>query len=185
MATAELILIRHGETDSPDTLNGRTDVGLAARPGPVALDVGAVWVSPASRARETAAGLFPGRGVTEDERLWEQDFGVWDGVAYADLPDFGELSLADLAILKSENGESFSEMVGRVRPALEAAAALALQQERRVAIVAHAGTVRSALAVAMRAEAAALAFQVPYLGATRLRCHPGGFAVTAVNEVLV
>lgn len=184
MARAELIVIRHGETDSPGTLNGRTDVGLAARPGPVALAVDVVWSSPARRARDTAAGLFPGMAVHADARLWEQDFGVWDGRAFADIPDLGALSQAELADLKGDGGESFREMVSRVRPAIEEAARLAQGEDARIAIVAHAGTARAALAIAIGAEAAALAFQIAYLGATRLRCFPGGFAVTSVNEVL-
>lgn len=180
----ELIIIRHGATDSPGTLNGRTDVGLAATPKPLALEIGAVWVSPARRARETAAGLFPGIAPVEDARLWEQDFGVWDGRAFADIPDVGELSREDLAALRAEGGESFHDMVARVRPALEEAAALAQNTAHPVAVVAHAGIARVALAMAMGADAAALAYQIAHLGATRLTCYPGGFAVTAVNERL-
>lgn len=176
-------MIRHGATDSPGTLNGRTDVGLAARPAPVSFNPGVLWVSPARRARETAAGLFPGWEAREDARLREQDFGTWDGVAYGELPDTGDLSLDALAGLKAEGGESHAEMVARVRPALETASAQALKEGTRVTVVAHAGTVRAALALAMGSEAAALAFQIAHLGATRFRCYSGGLAVLSVNEV--
>ncbi len=184
VGTAELIVIRHGATASPGTLNGRTDVGLATRPAPLAFDPGVLWTSPARRARETVAGLFPGREAQEDVRLWEQDFGVWDGVAYSDLPDTGDLSLEALAALKADGGESHIEMAARVRPVLEAASGLALTEDTRVTIVAHAGTVRAALALATGSEAAGLAFQIAHLGATRFRCYPGGLAVLSVNEVL-
>ena len=184
LGPAELIVIRHGETDSPGTLNGRTDVRLAALPAPLAFDPGVLWTSPARRARETVAGLFPGREAREDARLWEQDFGVWDGAAYSDLPDTGDLSLPELSALKVEGGESYAEMVARVRPALEAASAQALNEETRVTVVAHAGTVRAALSLAMGSEAEALAFQIAHLGSTRFRCYPGGLAVLSVNEVL-
>lgn len=184
LQSGELIIIRHGATDSPGTLNGRTDVGLAAVPEPVGLEIGALWVSPARRARATAVGLFPGVTAHEDERLWEQDFGVWDGRDLADIPDVGELSRAELAALKAEGGESFHDLVARVRPALEAASVLAMGMGRPVVVVAHAGIVRVALSMAMGVEAAALAFQIGHLGATRLTCYPGGFAVKAVNERL-
>ena len=80
---------------------------------------------------------------------------------------------------------AIDDLVARARPALEDAASQAMELERPVAVVAHAGIVRVSLAMAMGAEAAALAFQIRYLGATRLTCSSGGFAGTAVNEQLV
>lgn len=180
----ELIVVRHGKTVSPATLNGRTDVALAERPAPVALVPQVLWVSPAERARETAAGMFPGVVQKADARLWEQDFGVWDGAPFADLPDIGEKSLAELADLKAEGGESFHDMQARAEPALRQAADLAMSADVPVVVVAHAGIVRVALATAMGNAPAALAFQIRYNGATRITCTPGGFAVTAVNERL-
>ncbi len=184
MKRGELIVIRHGKTVSPETLNGRNDVALAQQPEPVSLKIGALWVSPAIRARETAAGLFPDHKQKIDARLWEQDFGVMDGMAFADLPDIGVLSKPELADLKAEGGESFHDMAARAEPALREAAALALDSDAPVAVVAHAGIVRVALAMAMEAAPAALAYQIAYEGATRLSCFEGGFAVTAVNERL-
>lgn len=184
MKRGELIVIRHGRTVSPETLNGRTDVALAKRPAPVSLEIGGLWVSPAIRARETAAGLFPNRPHEVDARLWEQDFGALDGIAFTDLPDIGALSKPELAELRSDRGESFHDMAARAEPALREAAALALDSEAPVAVVAHAGIVRVALAMAMEAAPAALAYQIAYEGATRIRCFEGGFAVTSVNERL-
>ncbi|MEM6761218.1 MAG: histidine phosphatase family protein, partial [Pseudomonadota bacterium] len=77
------------------------------------------------------------------------------------------------------------DMLARVQPAIREAADLAIAENTRVAIVAHAGTVRAALALAMETAAPALAFQVTHLGAARFRCFPGGLAVTVVNEVLL
>lgn len=182
MKRGELILVRHGKTVSPGTLNGRNDVALAEQPAPVALQPAALWVSPARRARETAAGLFPDVTHTTDNRLWEQDFGLFDGRAFADLPDLGALSKAELAEHTPEGGESFHDMVARATPALRDAADLALGDERPVVVVAHAGILRAALAMAMEAPAAALAFQIDYLGAVRLLCLDDGFAIMAVNE---
>ncbi len=183
---AELILIRHGTTLRSDCLNGRTDVALSATPAPVALSPSELWVSPAVRARQTAAGLFGACVAREDARLWEQDFGVWDGKPLASLPDVGDLEKRALADLAAEGGESFAAMVARVTPALVACAARACDLGGPVVIVAHAGTARAALALALGDVPGALAFEVPHLAATRLRCFPGGgLAIRAVNEVLV
>lgn len=184
-SSSELILIRHGATDRPGHLCGRTDVGLYEVPylpmGSDLVDVEGLWVSPARRARETAQGLWPGRTFNEDERLWEQDFGEWDGLAYADVPDVGTLENHQLAELAGPGGESFADLVSRVAPVLVELAA----QERTVAVVAHAGVIRAALALATLDVAGALAFEVDHLSVTRLRCLGGtAFSVISVNGVL-
>ena len=85
-----LVLVRHGETEWAlgGRHTGRTDIGLTKR-GLVAasalgarldpLSIGAVWVSPARRAQETAtqAGLDP-RSIDAD--LWEWDYGAYEGL---------------------------------------------------------------------------------------------------------
>jgi alpha-ribazole phosphatase len=182
---AELILIRHGATDAPGRLHGRSDPGLARLPEPSGFAVAAVRASPARRARETASRLWPGVDVREDARLWEQDFGAWDGRPFADLPDLGALARNAMAAHAPEGGESFRAMAERVRPALIEAADEARMLGGVVAVVAHAGTVRAGLALAMGDVPGALAFEVAHLSATRLRCLPGGaFAVVSVNGML-
>lgn len=182
--SSELILIRHGATDRPGHLCGRTDVKLAGMPvlpaGSLLGGVEAVWVSPARRCRETAAGLWPGRAVREDARLWEQDFGAWDGMAYADVPDVGALEPAALADLSGPGGESFADVVIRVAPALREISAAG----GTVAVVAHAGVVRAALAMATGDVPGALVFEVDHLSVTRLRRLGDGFSVISVNGVL-
>lgn len=183
--TRQLILIRHGPTDRPGRLCGRTDVGLALDVSfPDASGLGAVdalWVSPAKRAVQTAAGLWPGVSMQQDARLWEQDFGGWEDMLYSDLPDVGVLSRGELADLTGPGGESFRDVVARTRPAFNEVAAHA----GTVAIVAHAGVIRSALALALDAEEAALAFEIDHFSTTRLRClADGGFSVMSVNETL-
>jgi alpha-ribazole phosphatase len=183
----ELILIRHAAAATGGRLCGRIDVPLQdADAGTLMRAAGAlsgvrrVVTSPALRCRQTAAALFPGLEASEDARLWEQDFGDEDGVAYADLPDLGDLSRDLLAHRRPPSGESFSDMVARALPGLEAAAALA-RGGGPVAVVAHAGTVRAAIAHAIGSVPAALAFEIAPLSVTRLRCLPDGFAVVAVN----
>ncbi|GLY82998.1 histidine phosphatase family protein [Actinoallomurus iriomotensis] len=85
----ELILLRHGETEwaREGRHTGRTDVPLtpegekqARALAPLLADrrVALVLTSPAERARRTAelAGLT---GAETDERLWEWDYGAYEG----------------------------------------------------------------------------------------------------------
>jgi probable phosphoglycerate mutase len=85
----ELILMRHGETEwSRDGRHtGRTDIPLtpqgeqqARMLAPLLADrkIALTLVSPAQRARRTAelAGLT---GAETDERLWEWDYGAYEG----------------------------------------------------------------------------------------------------------
>lgn len=183
MPAAELLLIRHAPVALPGRLCGRTDpeaavdarsaAALAQRLGPVA----AVVASPARRCVATATALWPGATVEHDARLWEQDFGTMDGAALADLPDLGPLTLANLAAHRWPGGESFAEMAARVTPAL----ADLSRRDGPIAVVAHAGTVRAALALALGAVPTALAFEVAPLSVTRLLAHPGGYAIRCVN----
>ena len=187
---AELILIRHAPAATGGRLCGRVDVPLRSGNDAAmtrlsrALDgVRVVACSPAQRCRETARAVFPGSMARLDDRLWEQDFGAEDGMALGDLPDLGPMSRDDLAARRPPGGESFADMAARVAPALEAPA----QAARRggpVAVVAHAGTVRAGLALALGSVPAALAFEVAPLSVTRLRCLAAGWSIVCVNVTL-
>ena len=112
------------------------------------------------------------RSATEDPRFWEQDFGEWEGLAYKDVPNIGELTPIALAEHCPPGGESFKDVCSRVHPALLDAVAQA--DGNRVAIVAHAGVVRAAIALALNAPkhdapALALSFDVQPLSLTVLR----------------
>ena len=62
----------------------------------------------------------------------------------------------------------------------------AAQTSGPVAVVAHAGVVRAALALALEDVPGALAFEVDHLSMTRLRClADGAFSVISVNGALV
>lgn len=187
---AELVLIRHAPAQTEGRLAGRRDVpamlldAKALARGRAALaGMRHVVTSPALRCRQTAKALFPKHDILQDARLWEQDFGVEEGMAFADLPDLGPLSRADLAIHRPPKGESFADMVARATPALEE---LAQRTEAHgpLAVVAHAGTVRAALALALGTVPAALGFEIAPLSVTRLRCLPGAFSIISVNQEL-
>lgn len=185
-STPELILIRHAPVAQPGRLFGRTDVAaridadaisaLKARIGPLARVVS----SPALRCRQTAEAVFD--RIEQDDRLWEQNFGEHDGLPFAELPDLGVLSSADLALHASPGGESFADLCARVAPALieygQAAA-----DHGPVALVVHAGVIRAALAQVTGHVPGGLAFEIANLSVTRLRCGADGpFSVIEVNR---
>lgn len=173
----EILLIRHAPLAPGEGLAGRRDPEAPALPPARAAALAAlagapaqVIASPARRAAATAAQIFPGRRVETDPRLWEQDFGAWEGLAPAALPDLGPMAPADLARHRPPGGESFADLCARLAPALAEAAA----RGGRVALVGHAGTVRGALALALGDPGAGLAFEVAPASATLLRAAPAG-----------
>ncbi len=183
-AATELILIRHAPALAGGRLCGRTDVPAdctdAARIAALRAAIGEpgrIVTSPALRCRQTAAALWPVTIPDADPALREQDFGLWDGKKVSDIPDLGPLSPDDLARHRPPEGESFADLCVRIAPALTRLAA-----GGRVTVVAHAGTVRAALALALGAVPPALAFEVAPLSLTRLRASPGaGWSIGAVN----
>ncbi|WP_417740946.1 histidine phosphatase family protein [Salipiger sp.] len=185
--TNELLLIRHAPADHGGRLCGRTDVPalLPSEPDLAPLrgwlsGCSSVVSSPARRCLQTAGALFPETVVATDERLWEQDFGAHDGLRFSDLPDLGVLDRETLAAHCPPDGESFAAMVSRVQPALLVLAARA-RAGGPVAVVAHAGTARAALGLALEHPSAGLGFEIAPLSVTRLRCHEGGLSIIATN----
>lgn len=183
---ADLILIRHAPTAVRGRLFGRTDIAahidatridaLGARLGHMARVVS----SPAQRCQQTAKALF---GCYEqDERLWEQDFGAHDGLLFEELPDIGVLDSTALAHHASPNGESFAELCERAFPALLEYGRDA-HEHGSVALVVHAGVIRSALAMVSGHVPGGLAFEIENLSVTRLRCGPNGpVSISEVNR---
>lgn len=176
----EIILIRHAPTVAGSGLAGRRDVAADVPDlRDLALRIGAVdgvMSSPAKRCIQTACALWPGRAITEDRALWEQDFGDWEGAGT--VPDLGSLGAVELASHTPPEGESFATMCARVAPALARIGTLG----GRRAVVAHAGTVRAALALATGTVSGALAFQVAPLSLSRFLClDDGQWSIIGVN----
>ncbi len=165
----------YGQTDVPADMTHHD----AASPAIVGLQqaVGDVdlWItSPAQRCRTTAQRLASGENLQEDPRLWEQNFGAWEGFPLANLPDLGPLSAAELADHAPPGGESFRDVCARVTSALHDIHDRAHHRARendisRIAIVTHAGVVRAALALALGHVPSALAFEVAPLSLTHIR----------------
>ncbi len=137
--------------------------------------------SPALRCVQTALALWPeGSSPRLDDSLWEQDFGAHEGLPFAEIPDIGQLTAEELADHRTPGGESFADMAARHRPSLESLARR-VRDHGPVVVVAHAGTVRSAIALAIGSVPAALAFEVAPWSVTRLRAHEAGLSVIASN----
>jgi broad specificity phosphatase PhoE len=151
----------------------------------------AAWViTPLSRTRRTAEAIFangyPPQPLTVEPGLIEQHLGEWQGLAHAELParlahpkhPFWPLAGNE----RPPNGETFSEMILRVGPAIEALAARHAGQH--VVAVSHGGAIRAAVAHCLRIGADnALHLSIHNLSLTRLERHPDGWRVVCVNEL--
>ena len=117
----KVILLRHGETagnamkryigatDEPLSTAGR-EAALAVPPDRT---VGAVFVSPLLRARETASLLFPAARQYIVPDLREMDFGVFENRSYTEMEDDADYrawvqSGCTLPCPRGESMESFS-----------------------------------------------------------------------------
>ncbi len=92
-----IVLLRHGATayNAENRYQGRTDIPLssagreALHPADFAPET--VYVSPLSRAAETAAILFPGTAQIPVPALAEMDFGTFEGRTWREMapdPDY-------------------------------------------------------------------------------------------------
>lgn len=175
--------VRHAPVIDPDgVVTGRldleADLGDAARIAAQAalLPRGAVWIeSPLARARQTGAALRAALGETAaplvEPDFVEQHLGAWQGRPAREV--YGAMSAEhpfwrDPAGSEPPGGESFTALAARVRAAIaRRAPGLA---GREVVVVAHAGPIRAAVALARGLDdAAALSIAVEPLSVTVLR----------------
>lgn len=162
----------YGQLDLPADLSDRSAIEALGR----RLPKDALWlVTPLRRTRETAAALMrdAGTGPARPEvepALMEQNFGDWQGRTRAEVwaaigP--GHPFWQDPAGSRPPNGESFLDLAARVTTAVERWSAA--HRGRDIVAVAHGGTVRAALAMALGLSGEkALAFAVDPLSLTRL-----------------
>lgn len=151
-------LLRHGATERPGDLVGRTDCLLSEEGWrQVARQThgrnwSAIVTSPLRRAREAAERLGAERAIPVriDADWSEIDLGDWDGRPLAELRADATAG-PQLASFYREptrtappNGEAWLSFVGRVAAALGRLEA----EEGPTLVVAHAGPIRAALALA-------------------------------------
>jgi len=181
----------YGQSDPPCDCSDRPVFERLAR----ILPRGAVWfASHLRRAHQTAAAIWEagyGDGIElrSAEALAEQHLGDWQGMDraafFADRrPAPGSYWFAR-ADEKAPGGESFAEVVLRVREAV--AAITAECAGRDIVAVAHGGSIRAALAVALGIEPqGALGIAIENCSLTRLDHYQGkgesGWRVAMVNH---
>lgn len=152
--------IRHGETDWPGYLLGRTDRPLSQEGWhqferqTVGRDWSVVVTSPLRRARDPAKKLARQRGldIAIDPDWSELDFGAWDGQPIADLTTDPAVTDALAEFYRSAdapgppNGESWHALQVRTSRAL--GRLLQRKDAQTALVVAHAGPIRAVLSLA-------------------------------------
>ena len=163
----------YGQSDVPAYF-AETETSIRSLVETLPMD-GVAIVSDLKRAVATAdAFRDAGAAWAEEHRepaFREQDFGDWQGLSYDEfaavresLPHKGWLAPA---YERPPNGESYSDVVGRVVPAIIQHTALAAGKD--VIAVAHAGAIRAALSYALGLDPeASLSFSIENLSLTRL-----------------
>jgi phosphoserine phosphatase len=164
MLVTRLLLVRHGETawNAAGRFQGHTDVRLSphGRQQAAALarllaaePVHVVYASDLQRAWETALILAAPSGllVQQEPRLREITFGQWEGLTLADLQQHHATALvawrADPMQVAPPGGETLAQVSSRVHAVL--ASLIATGQEHTVALVAHGGSLRVLLCLAL------------------------------------
>jgi broad specificity phosphatase PhoE len=155
-----LVLVRHGETvwHAENRYAGRTDVALSRQGRRQAEELaewaavarlGAIWCSPLSRARETAAAaaLRTGMVARVDPRLRELDFGRAEGLTRAEMAERFPRETAAFAVDPVDHhlpgGEDPRAAAERGKDALASIAAV--HPGDRVLVVAHTTLIRLTL----------------------------------------
>lgn len=143
-----MIFLRHPVTEAmPGLCYGRMDLGLGAD-APQQIEAALrkcpstprITSSPARRCRVLAEALAArdDADLTFDARLWEMDFGAWEGLLWSEIPRAQSDPWAeDFWNIAPPGGETFAKVHARV------AAALSEIPEGTV-VVAHGGVIRAA-----------------------------------------
>lgn len=148
----EIYLIRHTKPDIEKGIcYGQADVQVSdsfvqettsiVEHLPDYIDV--VYSSPLTRCQKLAEFIKRGKELKLDARLKEMNFGDWELKTW-DKIDQTELNtwMVDFVNVKVPNGENFIELHERVSSFMDE---LIKQPHKAVAVVAHAGTIRSAV----------------------------------------
>lgn len=164
-AHTTLYFVRHGEPDYPeDQIYARADdPGLTpkGRAQAAALatwvkdeKVGAVFVSPTRRTRETAEPVEQALGMTAtvEPRLEERFFGLWEGKFFDEIkngdPNGFTRWKTDPIGFAPEGGETIVDLSRRVEAALDEIRKR--HRGGRSVLVTHVGTIRAALCQALK-----------------------------------
>ena len=159
----ELFFIRHGETEANANIKftGRYD-SLLTEKGIIqaemckkfvsGVDYDCIFSSPLKRAIKTAEVVnVKGKPIIIDERLYELDGGIWNGLYYSEVkknyPDLFSVYKNDLDNFKAINGESVKEVLLRLKDFIDFVKSD--YSGKKVCIVSHAICIRTIFAYFM------------------------------------
>ena len=165
-----LWLVRHGSTawNEQQRFCGWSDIPLSAQGREQArwlaaclahVKVGALYSSDLDRARETAAFLSEGRGLTvQSSNAWrELHFGDWEGLTYEQIvAQYPEQQgfFRDARIYSPPGGETLEHLRQRVLSAFKGLCEEAWCTEGEIVLVAHGGALRVLLSSVLGMELA-------------------------------
>jgi alpha-ribazole phosphatase/probable phosphoglycerate mutase len=153
-----LLFIRHAQTDLAGTFCGHSDPPLNAAGQQQVCDLivqlpgesfNAIYSSDLRRAVDTAEPLAQtfAAPLTKKRGLREIHFGDWEGLTWAEIeqrhPSQARLWSETFPALPAPGGESFADFESRVMA--ELASLLSLSEHQRIAVVTHAGVMRTVL----------------------------------------
>jgi len=155
---SDILFIRHAETDMAGTFCGHSDPDLNARGHEQTAElidrlrsenIDTVYTSDLRRARTTAEAIASAFGIECRARraLREISFGEWEGLTWTEIEQRDEAYarrwMAEHPLLSAPEGEAFRDFEQRV---LEEVAFLSTKAaERGIAVVTHAGVLRTVL----------------------------------------
>ena len=184
-----LTFIRHAPSEPSGFLYGRLDADIGTiAPDTISflraqiMEDSLIICSPATRCQKTCdAVLSKANPRQTHDALWEQSFGTWDGTAFSQLPDIGNLTGEALANFTPPDGESFSDLCRRVHPTIEN---ICLNESaQNITFFVHAGVIRAALSLAFSSHISALTCEIDPVSVTKLRyLGEPGFSVASVNR---
>lgn len=177
--------IRHAPVRDRSRIYGQADVESDCTNSTVfralskSLPADAIWItSNLKRARQTALAILRESGKRhvainpiEISTFAEQNLGDWQGLDRAQFDSSRELSPHKFWVAPADErppgGESFNDLVDRVRPEINRL--IADYRGKKIVVIAHGGTIRAALAVALSiAPETALAFEIANCSITQL-----------------
>lgn len=172
-----------GRMDRPCTLTDTDRLQALRRRVP---DQARLIASPLLRARSTAEAIFGRDPDCLLDDLVEQDFGDWDGRRWNDITDQADTLgfWRDAAATAPPGGESFITQCDRVARAVTRLCRDHPGED--LAVVAHAGTIRAALAIALglkEAPGPTFSFGMDNLTLTRIDVGAGGSRIVCVNSL--
>ncbi len=195
----KLLLARHGLTDwnAANRFQGQTDLPLnhtgveQARALARRLareEIGSIYSSDLQRAAETARAIvgYQKCSILFDPRLRELHFGAWEGMTYDEIRQNGPARAkeweASPGEVKPPGGETFTQLIERVRPFLQEI--LEKHGQQTILLVAHGGPLQVLVCLALRLSADRYwQFHIAPGSLSELGFYPAGAMLNSLNDI--